>query len=109
MGNYENSENKERILFSPEFKAQAISLVVNGGQTLAEVGQKLGVHGSTVGKWVQQHRKGEGFNKLGGKSLSPLEKENLELKLRVKDLEMTTEILKKSIAILSERKKASLS
>ena len=42
--------------FTDEYKAQAVSLVMDSGRTIAEVASSIGVHEMTLGKWVKKAR-----------------------------------------------------
>ena len=42
--------------FTDEYKAQAVSLVLDSGRTIAEVARSIDVHEMTVGKWVKKER-----------------------------------------------------
>lgn len=43
-----------RKKFSKEFKQEAVKMVLEGGMTRAEVGRRLVVHQTMIGKWVQE-------------------------------------------------------
>jgi len=42
-----------RRLHSPEFKSEAVKLVVEQGLTLAEAARDVGVHPTVLGRWVR--------------------------------------------------------
>ena len=42
--------------FTDEYKAQAVSLVLDSGRTIAEVARSIEVHEMTLGKWVKKTR-----------------------------------------------------
>jgi transposase len=42
--------------FTDEYKAQAVSLVLDSGRTVAEVARSIDVHEMTLGKWVKKAR-----------------------------------------------------
>jgi hypothetical protein len=42
--------------YSPQFKADAVQMVVTSTKTVAEVARSLGANPSTLGKWVARHR-----------------------------------------------------
>jgi len=43
---------RPRREFAPEFKDEAVKLVVNTGRTVAQVARELGVLEATLGRWV---------------------------------------------------------
>ena len=43
---------RQRREFAPEFKDEAVKLVVNTGRTVAQVARELGVLEATLGRWV---------------------------------------------------------
>ncbi|MQM25641.1 transposase, partial [Glycomyces albidus] len=42
----------KRRKFSPQFKAEAVQMVVQTGRTVAEVARDLGINSTTLGNWV---------------------------------------------------------
>ena len=47
---------ERRRKFSPQFKAEAVQLVIETGRPIAEVARDLGVHDGTLGNWVKAWR-----------------------------------------------------
>jgi transposase len=45
-----------RRQFSPEFKEEAIRMVLEGDRTVASVAREFGINASTLGSWVNRHR-----------------------------------------------------
>src|SRR5450755_2584026 len=45
-----------RRSFTPEYKAQSVAFVIDGGRPVAEVARNIGVHEMTLGKWVKVAR-----------------------------------------------------
>ena len=43
---------RQRREFSPEYKDEAVKLVINTGRTVAVVARELGIQESTLGRWV---------------------------------------------------------
>jgi len=79
--------------YDDEFKRNAIRKVLDG-QSVRSVSQELGVNESQIHKW----RKAALTNGDGVKSGTELS-ETLELKKRIRELEMENEILKKAALI----------
>ena len=45
-----------RRSFTAEYKASAVSLVLEDGHSIAETARNIGVHEMTLGKWVKKAR-----------------------------------------------------
>ena len=45
-----------RRSYTPEYKAQSVAFVLDGGRPVAEVARNIGVHEMTLGKWVKVAR-----------------------------------------------------
>jgi len=76
----------QRREFSPEYKDEAVKLVINTGRTVAVVARELGIQESTLGRWVnlQKDRQDGGeapLSETERAELARLRKENSELKL----------------------------
>ena len=79
--------------YDDEFKRNAVRLVLDG-QSVRSVSQELGVNESQIHKWRRAAlTTGDGVR--SGAELS----ETLELKKRIRELEMENEILKKAALI----------
>jgi transposase len=46
-----------RKKYTPEYKAEAVDLVVNSGRPVAEIARDLGIHEATLGNWVNLAKK----------------------------------------------------
>ena len=91
---------RKRRSFSPEFKQEAASLVLDQGYTIAQACASLGVGESALRRWVQQLTdEREGITPKG-KALTPEQRRIQELEARCKRLEMEKTILKKATALL---------
>jgi len=89
-------ERIPRQFYTGEFKQEAVSLVVDGGLTVAEVSRRLSVSQQTLRNWVKKYRN-EGLVSSGGWSLSDLEAENSRLRKELAEARLEKEILKKAI------------
>ena len=88
-------KKKQRKLYSPEFKEQAVRLVVEGEEPVAKVARDLGISHSALANWVRQSEERGGY--VGG--VTPEEREELErLRKEVRVLRQERDILKKSVA-----------
>ncbi len=77
---------RQRREFSPEYKDEAVKLVINTGRTVAVVARELGINEATLGRWVnaQKVRQDGGdapLSETERAELARLRKENSELKL----------------------------
>jgi len=45
-----------RRSFTDEYKAEAVSFVLDGGRPIVEVARNIGCHEMTLGKWVKNER-----------------------------------------------------
>jgi len=74
--------------YGNEFKQNAVKKILDG-QSVASVSRELGVAEGVLDNW----------KKMKIESSSDLEKENLELRKRLKEMEMERDILKKAALI----------
>ena len=79
-----------RRRFTQEYKAQAVSLVIDSNRTNAEVAKNIGVHEMTLGRWVKQAKDsgaaGQGKTPITIDERAELERlraENAELRMQV--------------------------
>jgi len=87
----------KRRKFSPQFKAEAVQMVVETDRTIAEVARDLGVVEQTLGKWVKAWRDDHHDPKV-----SPTERAHMnELEAEVRRLRMENEFLKKAAAFFA--------
>lgn len=86
------TNKKQRRVFTDEYKADAIKLWRESGETKDAVAERLGIHGTTLGNWIKQAEvddgKREGLTSDERERLRALEKEN-------KLLRMERDLLKK--------------
>lgn len=87
---------EKRRKFSPQFKAEAVQLVVASGRPVAEVARELQINEGTLGNWVNTWRRD---NPEPEPEMSPVERARLsELEAEVRRLRMENEFLKKAAA-----------
>lgn len=90
---------QERRKFSPQFKAEAVQLVVQTGRPIAEVARELGIHDGTLGNWVNAWRRD---NPEPEESLTPTDRVRLaELEDENRRLRLENEFLKKAAAFFA--------
>lgn len=73
--------------FSPEFRDEAVRLVIETSRPIAQVARELGINEGTVGNWVNTYRRAhpvddEPLTLSERARLRELEKENRELRMR---------------------------
>jgi transposase len=96
---------RTRRNYTKEFKADAVSLVVEQGYSSAEVGRRLGVSENNVNRWVRQYRDKNESISPDGLTREQLEAELKRLRKENKRLEMEREILKKAAAFFASESK----
>jgi len=85
--------------YPPEYRAEAVRLVREGGRELSEVAKTLGVSPESIRHWVKQADLDSGRRKNG---LTTDERQELvRLRRRVRDLEEDKVILKKATAFFA--------
>ncbi len=89
---------KQRRTHSPEFKREAVALVVDQGYSLSAAGRSLGVSGSLIGRWRRELEEGE-VQAFPGKGKRTAEQQRIhELEAENRRLRMEKDILKKATA-----------
>jgi transposase-like protein len=78
---------ERRRKFSPEFRDEAVKMVIDGNRSTAAVARELGINAGTLGNWVASYRKAhpveeEPLSVSERARLRELERENRELKTR---------------------------
>ena len=90
---------EHRRRFSPQFKAEAVQMVIETGKPIAEVTRDLGIHDGTLGNWVNAWRR---EHPEPEKALSPVERARVEeLEDENRRLRMENEFLKKAAAFFA--------
>ena len=90
---------ERRRKFSPQFKAEAVQMVVESGKPIAEVARDLGVVAQTLGNWVKAWRDA---NPESETALSPIERARVtEMEEEIRRLRMENEFLKKAAAFFA--------
>src|SRR5664279_1787352 len=77
---------RQRREFTPEYRDEAVKLVINTGRAVATVARELGIHEATLGRWVNSFKVrqdvGDGaLSETERAELARLRKENSELKM----------------------------
>ena len=86
------AEKRTRKQYDEAFKRDAVALVTGQGYTLSEAGRRLGVNPNLIGRWKREYEQ-----EASGQRLTADERiEMNQLRRRVRELEMETDILKKA-------------
>ena len=94
-----------RRIFTKEFKESAIELYHSSGRTAKEIAEELGFERSNLRRWIREKEEGEAkVLKVFPGQGNPRDEEVARLKKENADLRETNEILKKAMAIFTERK-----
>jgi transposase len=84
---------EKRRKYSPEFKSEAVRLVIDTSRPIVEVAREIGVHEGTLGAWVNKYRTEHAGDEP---PLTLSERARLrELEREVRELRMKTEFLGK--------------
>ncbi len=93
--------SQTRRKFTPEYKDEAVKLVIDSGKPAAKIAKDLGINEGTLGNWVAAYRRAhEGdeapLTMSERARLRELEKENRELR-------MEREFLSKAAAFFAQK------
>jgi transposase len=96
---------RRRKKFDRQYKIDAVSMVINGGRTVAEVAQDLGIKVDMLYRWKRElsREKAEAFPGKG--RLGPQEEELRRLRRELEQVKEDREILKKALAFFSKQGK----
>ena len=90
-----------RRKFSPQFKAEAVQLVIETGRPIAEIARELESGGGTLGNWVNKWKQS---NPEPEKALTPAERARVaEMEDEIRRLRLENEFLKKAAAYAGDR------
>jgi transposase len=88
-------ERRKRRSFTPEYKAEAVRQVREGGKSMPQVAKELDLTESALRNWVREADGGEGKESAGARSTAERE-ELVRLRKEVRHLEMERDFLKKA-------------
>jgi transposase-like protein len=90
---------ERRRRFSPQFKAEAVQMVLETGRSIAEVARDLGIHDGTLGNWVNAWRRERAEP---DQPLTPVERARVkDMEAEIRRLRMENESLKKAAAFFA--------
>ena len=94
-------KQRPRRSFTPEYKADVVKLIREGGRTISDVCRDLDLTETRVRAWVQQAHVDAGQGPP--QALTSMEREELQrLRRENKQLQMEREILKKAAAFFAK-------
>ena len=89
-----------RKKFTPEFKEQAVKLVIESSRPIAQVAREIGVHEGTLGNWLNRYRREHPVEEV---PLSISERAELrELRRANRELQLENSFLKKAAAFFAK-------
>ncbi len=88
--------------YTDEFKRQIVELAKNGNSS-SSIAKEYGIAKSNVTKWVRDFNNSGSFRAKDNRT--PEENELIELRKRVKELEMKADILKQAALIMARKSK----
>ena len=91
--------------YTPEFKRDAVALVIDQGYSRSEAALNLEVGINALSRWVKEYQAKDKHAFVGKGKLSPEQAENRKLKARIKRLEMERDILKKATVFFANETK----
>ena len=91
---------ERRRKFTPEFKDEAVKMVIETSRPIAEVAREIHVNEGTLGSWVAKYRAEHADDEP---PLTVSERARLrELEREVRELRMKTEFLGKAVALFAQ-------
>lgn len=95
MSNRKRTSSGRPSKFSPEFRRDAVAMVLDENLAIADVGRRIGVNAGTLGNWVAAEKVERG-ERTG---VTADERAELaELRAECKQLRMERDLLKRSMA-----------
>ena len=94
---------KSREHYSPEFRAEAVRLVLEQGLGQAEAARRLGIAKGTLSNWVVAAKGGKDTSAIpGARSVAELEAEVARLRKALAQANMERDIIKKAAAYFAQ-------
>lgn len=84
--------------YTPEFRGEAVKLVLEQGLSLAEAAKRLAVPKGTLANWVASAQGRKAPTVPGGRTVAELEAELRRLRKELMEARMERDILKKATA-----------
>ena len=96
---------KRRKSYEQQFKIDAVSLVVNGGRSVADVARDLSIEANVLHRWKRELSREQSEAFPGKGRLGPQEEELRRLRRELEQAKEDREILKKALAFFSKHGK----
>ena len=96
---------RARKSYDRQFKIDAVSLVINGGRTVAEVARDMGISVNVLHRWKRELTREQSEAFPGKGRLGPQEEELRRLRRELEQVKEDREILKKALAFFSKHGK----
>ena len=93
---------RQRRIHSPEFKREAVALVLEQGYSCAAAGRSLGVSGALIGRWKRELEDNAAAAFPGKGNRTAEEQRIHDLETENRRLRMEKEILKKATAFFAK-------
>jgi len=104
-GGVQMSENGKRHRYDRAFKVEAVRLITEERRKVAQVARELGINANQLHRWKSKFAE-DGQSAFPGKGNLTTEQEELrKLRREVFDLREERDILKKAVAIFSDRRR----
>lgn len=89
---------EHRKNYDAEFKVEAVKLTTEGGYTIAQAVQSLGISTSVISKWKKRLLESGDLKMVfpGKGRLNPIDEKRRRLEKEIRDLKIEKEILKKA-------------
>ncbi len=95
-------ERVPRVVYTKEFKEEAVKMVTDAGLSLPEVARRVSVSNSTLRYWVKLAKEGRLSNGGRQRPVTGEEMEVARLRREVAELRMERDILKKAAAYFAK-------
>jgi transposase-like protein len=91
---------RSKRTFSPEFRAEAVKLVIDSSRPTAQVARELGIGEATLGNWVNKYRREHAGEEP---PLDVSDRGRLrEVERQLRDVRMENEFLKKAASYFAQ-------
>jgi Transposase and inactivated derivatives len=95
-------ERVPKVVYTKEFKEEAVKMVTEAGLSIPEVGRRVSVGKSTIAYWVKLAKEGTLSNDGKQRPVTGEQMEVARLKREVAELRMERDILKKAAAYFAK-------
>ena len=89
---------KKQQRYTPEFRVEAVKLVLEQALSLETAAKRLAIPKGTLGNWMASAKASNHISAPGMRSAADLEAENIRLRKELAETRMERDILKKATA-----------